>query len=144
MPAYTTKIAVRWSDMDAFGHVNNARIVTLLEEARTEWIFGAGAQAGAADLARGVVVARLLVHYRRPLVFSAIPAAVRMWVSELRSASFDLDYEVRDGCSGEVAATARTRMVPYDLAAARSRRVTDLERAFLEGHRHTERSIPDA
>jgi len=34
--------------------------------------------------------------------------------------------------------------VPYDLAAARPRRITDLERAFLEGHRGTERSVPDA
>ncbi|HYZ09963.1 MAG TPA: hypothetical protein VE709_15545 [Pseudonocardiaceae bacterium] len=41
--------------MDAFGHVNNASLVTLLEVARTELLFGAGAQAGAADLARGVV-----------------------------------------------------------------------------------------
>ncbi len=144
MPAYVTEVAVRWSDMDAFGHVNNARIVTLLEEARTEWIFGAGEQAGATDLARGVVVARLSVHYRRPLVYSGMPAALQVWVSELLAASFDLDYEVRDGRSGEVVATARTRMVPYDLAAARPRRVTDLERAFLEGHRDTERSVPDA
>jgi acyl-CoA thioester hydrolase len=142
--AYATEIAVRWSDMDAFGHVNNASFVTLLEEARTELLFGAGAQAGAAGLARGVVVARLSVRYRRPLVYSGAPAALRLWVSELRAASFDLDYEVRDGRSGEVVATARTQLVPYDLAAARPLRITDLERAFLEGHRRTERSVPHA
>ena len=144
MPAYATDIAVRWSDMDAFGHVNNASLVTLLEEARTELLFGAGARAGAADLARGVVVARLSVRYRRPLVYSGIPVVLRLWVSELRAASFDLDYEVRDGRSGEVAATASTQLVPYDLAAARPRRITDLERAFLERHRCTERSVPHA
>ena len=72
------------------------------------------------------------------------PAALRVWVTELRAASFDLDYEVRDGRSGEVAATARTQLVPYDLATARPQRITDLERAFLEGHRRTERSVPHA
>jgi acyl-CoA thioester hydrolase len=144
VPAYATEIAVRWSDMDVFGLVNNARIVTLLEEARTELLFTTGAQVGAVDLARGVVVSRLSVRYRRPLVYSGTPAALRVWVSELRAASFDLDYEVRDGRSGEVAATARTQLVPYELAAARPRRITDLERAFLEGHRGTERSVPDA
>ena len=144
MGAYATEIAVRWSDMDVFGHVSNACIVTLLEEARIELLFTAGARAGAVDLARGVVVARLSVRYRRPLVYSGTPAALRVWVSELRAASFDLDYEVRDGRSGEVAATARTQLVPYDLAAARPRRITDLERAFLEGHRGIERSVPHA
>ncbi len=98
----------------------------------------------AADLARGVLVARLSVHYRRPLVYSGIPAGLQVWVSESRAASFDLDYEVRDGRSGEVAATTRTQLVPYDLTAARPRRITNLERTFLEGHRDTERSVPDA
>ena len=84
------------------------------------------------------------MRYRRPLVYSGIPVVLRLWVSELRAASFDLDYEVRDGRSGEVAATASTQLVPYDLAAARPRRITDLERAFLERHRCTERSVPHA
>lgn len=51
MPAYATQVAVRWSDMDVFGHVNNARTVTLLEEARTELLF----RDGEAELGRGVV-----------------------------------------------------------------------------------------
>jgi hypothetical protein len=43
VPAYATEIAVRWSDMDAFGHVNNARIVTLLEGPHRAALRGRGA-----------------------------------------------------------------------------------------------------
>lgn len=31
------RVAVRWSDMDALGHVNNSRFFTYLEEARLAW-----------------------------------------------------------------------------------------------------------
>ena len=102
MAVFITDVAVRWSDMDVYGHVNNACVVTLLEEARTELLFGEGAQRGAQTLASGVVVVELLVRYRQPLVYSASPVRVQLWVSELRAASFTLDYTVAgtDGLVG--------------------------------------------
>lgn len=135
MPAFSTEVAVRWSDMDVFGHVNNARTITLIEEARTELLFAGGVQRTANDLSRGVVVARLTVHYRRPLVYSGTPVPLRVWVTDVRAASFDLDYEVKDGQTGEVAATARTQLVSYDLDAGRPRRLTADELAFLNAYR---------
>lgn len=75
---FSTDVAVRWSDMDVYGHVNNARVVTLLEEARTGLLFGEGARRGAQTLAEGVVVVELLVRYRQPLVYSASPVRVRL------------------------------------------------------------------
>ncbi|MET0316450.1 MAG: thioesterase family protein, partial [Rhodococcus fascians] len=41
-PGYHATITVRWSDMDAFAHINHARMVTLLEEARIEWLLSTG------------------------------------------------------------------------------------------------------
>jgi acyl-CoA thioester hydrolase len=58
-------------------------------------------------------------------------------VRELRSASFTLDYAVRNG-RGEgstVVTTAETLMVPYNVAAGRPRRLSDDERDFLAGWR---------
>jgi len=105
---FMTDVAVRWSDMDVYGHVNNARVVTLLEEARTELLFNEGARRGAETLAEGVVVVELRVRYRQPLAYSARPVRVRLWVSELRAASFALDYVVA-GAGGD-AVTARTQL----------------------------------
>ncbi|MGH3824207.1 MAG: acyl-CoA thioesterase [Pseudonocardiaceae bacterium] len=128
-----TDVAVRWSDMDLYGHVNNARVVTLLEEARTELLFGEGVQHGARALADGVVVVELMVRYRQPLVYSAKPVQVRLWVSELRAASFALDYVVA-GTDGD-AVNASTQMAAYDTAMQRPRRLMPAEREFLAAFR---------
>ncbi|HJT04485.1 MAG TPA: thioesterase family protein [Pseudonocardiaceae bacterium] len=129
MAVFITDVAVRWSDMDVYGHVNNACVVTLLEEARTALLFGEGAQRGAQTLASGVVVVELRVRYRQPLVYSASPVRVQLWVSELRAASFALDYTVA-GTDGN-AVVARTQLAPYDTAAQRPRRLMPAEQEFL-------------
>lgn len=133
MAVFSTDVAVRWSDMDVYGHVNNARVVTLLEEARTVLLFGEGAQRGLHDLAAGVVVVELAVRYRQPLVYSASPVRVRLWVSELRAASFVLHYVIA-GTEG-AAVTASTQLSPYDIDAQRPRRLTVIEREFLTSFR---------
>jgi acyl-CoA thioester hydrolase len=133
LTVFSTDVAVRWSDMDVYGHVNNARVVTLLEEARIELLFGEGVRRGAQTLANGVVVVELMVRYRQPLVYSATPVRVRLWVSELRTASFALDYVVA-GTDGD-AITASTQIAPYDTATQRPRRLMPAEREFLAAFR---------
>ena len=133
MAVFITDVAVRWSDMDVYGHVNNARVVTLLEEARTELLFGEGARRGAQALANGVVVVELMVRYRQPLVYSASPVRVQLWVSDLRAASFVVDYTIA-GTDG-YAITARTQLAAYDTAAQRPRRLMPAEREFLAAFR---------
>jgi len=133
LAAFSTDVAVRWSDMDIYGHVNNARVVTLLEEARIELLYGEGARCGAESLADGVVVAELVVRYRQPLVYSATPVRVRLWVSELRAASFALDYTVTSADGDAV--IARTQLAPYDTEAQRPRRLMPGEREFLASFR---------
>jgi acyl-CoA thioester hydrolase len=128
--------------MDVFGHVNHANTVTLLEEARVELLFGEGGRHGAASMADGMVVARLVVDYHAPLVVDGSGVRVEIVVRELRAASFTLDYTVYNGrrSSDAVVATAETLLVPYDVAASRPRRLTDAERDFLAGYRAGVRS----
>jgi acyl-CoA thioester hydrolase len=133
LAVFITDVPVRWSDMDVYGHVNNARVVTLLEEARTELLFREGARRGAQALVNGVVVVELMVRYRQPLVYSARPVRVHLWVSDLRAASFDLDYIIA-GTDGN-AVTARTQLAAYDTAAQRPRRLMPAEREFLTAFR---------
>lgn len=130
---FTTDVAVRWSDMDVYGHVNNARVVTLLEEARTELLFSEGVRRGAQALTNGVVVVELMVRYRQPLVYAAKPVRVRLWISELRAASFAMDYVVA-GTQGD-AVTASTQIAAFDIATQRPRRLMPAEREFLTAFR---------
>ena len=125
-------VTVRWSDMDAYGHVNHSRTVTLLEEARVETVFKPGSPTG--TLGAGSVVAALQVTYLRQLVHDDSPLQVLMWVSRLRGADFTLSYELRpagEDESSRPAVTATTQIVAFDIAAQRPRRLTAVERSAL-------------
>lgn len=127
------QVGVRWSDMDAYGHLNHARTVTILEEARVQWLFEPGSPT--AEMAAGSVVADLHVYYRSQLTHAESPLSVLMWISRLRAADAVISYELRPAARPETApaVTASTQLVPFDLAAQRPRRFTDGERAALKG-----------
>ncbi|MEO7125005.1 MAG: thioesterase family protein [Nakamurella sp.] len=125
---YETQVRVRWSDLDAFGHVNNARTLTLLEEARADWLFIDARSSGVERLTDGIVVARAVVDYRRAIGYGA-PVTVSMGISALGSASFTVDYQVE--ADGHRAVDASTLLVPVDLSTFRPRRLDAVERAYL-------------
>jgi acyl-CoA thioester hydrolase len=118
---------LRWSDMDAFGHVNNVVFLTYLEEARVDMLFHPDSPG--ASMSGGCLVARHEIDYKRPLVHRATPVRVEVWVTRLRAAAFELAYEVRD--DDVVYATAASVLVPYDLENERPRRLSEHEREFL-------------
>ena len=136
MGVYIAEVQPRWSDMDSYGHVNHANTVTLLEEARVALLFTEGARHGAEGMARGVVVAKLVVDYLMPIIADGNPVRVSVSVTEMRHAAFTLDSRVLSGPVEEMAAvTAQTLMVPYDPASGRPRRLTEGERDFLAAYR---------
>jgi acyl-CoA thioester hydrolase len=128
---YHTEVVVRWSDMDAYRHVNHARTVTLLEDARTGLVFTEATHQGAGSLARGIVVVRVEIDYRTPLIYTGEPIVAAVWVTRLRWASFTLGYELRQAKGERVAVRASTVLAPFDVAAGAPRRLTAAEREFL-------------
>jgi acyl-CoA thioester hydrolase len=126
---YVYHCAVRWSDLDAYGHVNNARFLTLYEEARVALMFTGARQAGLTSFEEGVVISRHEVDYLRPVDYTD-PVRIELWVEEIRPSRFVIAYELFD--ADLVASRARSVCVPFDLAAGRPRRLSDSERAFLE------------
>lgn len=132
---YSVEVALRWSDMDAYRHVNNVQFLRLLEDARVigfaEW-FGQDRNL----LDTGVLVARHEIEYLAPLAFRHAPIRVDMWATAIGGASFDLAYEVRDpGAVGDrLYARAETSLVGYDFAAESPRRLDERQRAVLKEH----------
>ncbi|MCG6947918.1 MAG: acyl-CoA thioesterase [Acidobacteria bacterium] len=124
---FSCPIQVRWRDLDAFGHVNNATFASYLEIARTEaWteLFG-----GRDALQIPFFVKRLEIDYKRPV---ALEDEVRVWlrVGELRGASFDFEYLVQSGI--EVAAEAVTRLACVERRSGRPVPIDPEVRATLE------------
>jgi len=121
--------AVRWSDMDVYGHVNNARFLTLYEEARVAMFFLGARSHGLTSFEEGIVIARHEIDYLRPVDYGH-PVRVEMWISELRASRFTVAYELFD--EGVLASRASSVCVPYNLAEGFPRRLTEAERDFLK------------
>ena len=113
-------VLLRWSDLDAYQHVNNAAMLTLLEEARITAFW----RAPAGDLApwptavldagptaqMSTLVARQEIEYLRPLSYRRTPVIVEMWLGHLGGASLDVCYEMRDPLGrGRAAGRLRAR-----------------------------------
>jgi len=121
---------LRWGDMDAFQHINNVEFLEYLQEARVDMFWGDPSRGGLNSLGTGIVVARHEIDYLAPLSWRAEPIIIETWVSHLRASSFVIEYLMRD--EDVVYAKARSVMVPYDIEAKRSRRLSDEEKAALE------------
>ena len=115
--------------MDVYGHVNNARFLTLYEEARVALMFTGAREKGLTSLEEGVVISRHEVDYLRPVDYGA-PVRIDLWIEEIRPSRFTVAYELLD--DGAVASRARSVCVPFDLGLGRPRRLSPEERAFLE------------
>jgi acyl-CoA thioester hydrolase len=134
MAPFATTVPMRWTDQDSYRHLNHARAVTLLEEARIALVFDAATAEGAPGFAAGLLVTGLGVRYRRQIAYRSSPLRVTMGIDQVRAASFRISYEMHDGDaeSDPVAISAHTDMATFDLAAQRPRRLLPEERAFLE------------
>jgi acyl-CoA thioester hydrolase len=123
----------RWSDLDAYSHVNNVTWLEYLQEARVDMLFVHAPTRGAEQLAEGVLVVRAEIAYKRPMTFRQSPYLIEMWVSDIGAASFTIGYEiVDDPAEGRrVYGVASTVLAPVDLSSGRPRRLTDVERDVL-------------
>jgi acyl-CoA thioester hydrolase len=138
MPRLRVLIPLRWSDTDAYGHINNVMFLRLLEEARVQIL--ADELAPAADgPGTALLVARSEIEHREPLLFRVAPVTVDLWVTRIGAADFDMAYEIHDpgqnGSAGPVYAQAETLLVVFDQATGRPRRITAEEKVRLEGWR---------
>lgn len=107
---YSTNIELRFSDLDAYGHVNSAVYFTYLETARVKLF---------SDFFRDVsahgiytVVAKAECNFKMPIMLYD-EVIVTLWMAKTGRTSFDLEYRLHDG-KEKTYATARTTMVCFD------------------------------
>ena len=132
---HEVRIAIRWRDIDAYGHVNNAVFLNYLEEARdrlVEDLFGGQA-------AWDFVLARVEIDFRNELVQADGEVTVRCDVTSIGRSSVHTREEIRKG-DGTLAAEAGSVIVARDRAANRTRTLTEAERAVLQAEVEAVRS----
>jgi acyl-CoA thioester hydrolase len=122
------EIEIRWRDVDAYGHVNNAVYLTYLEEARDEWLeLALGSDGDAWDY----VIARVEIDFRRELTLVDDRVVSRCGLHSLGTASVRTREELVT-LDGAVAAEAEAVLVARDRETRRSRPLSDRERTALE------------
>lgn len=134
-------IHLRWGDLDAFNHVNNATMLKLLEEARVrvfwEPIVGEHApdtaviEAGA-DAAALTLIARQEIEYLAPVPYRREPLDVQMWFGKIGGSSVEVCYEVyspRSDTDQTLYARASSAVVLVDAQSFRPTRLTERMRA---------------
>ena len=127
---YVNKQFVRWDDLDAFGHVNNARYLTFAQEARFIWSTEEFSTAMRESSLIEMVVARAEIDFVAPIYDGGRFVDVEISVEKIGNTSFVLLYTISDG--GQVFAKMKTVQVAVSLETKKSRPLTDTEREFLE------------
>jgi acyl-CoA thioester hydrolase len=115
---FTNKQYVRWDDLDAMGHVNHAKYLTIAQEARF-------AMLGIFNM----VVARAEADYKAPIAEGNIYIDVTMWVESIGNASFVLAYEVSN--NGVLCARLKTVQVAVTEDTKSSRPLSEQQREVL-------------
>ena len=119
MPAYrfTTDLEIRFRDLDALGHVNNAVYLTYFEIVRTRYwdhLFGLPPPDD-----WGFVMVRTECNYRSPaLLGETIAIAAR--ISALKNSSFTFEYRLTESRSGRLIADGLSVQVCYDRTQGRT------------------------
>lgn len=123
-------IEVRFRDIDAMGHVNNAVYFTYMEQARISYMRAVGSLSERLD-ETWFILAEETCQFKAPIPFG-MPIVVKVRVSEMRNSSFVMEYRIEARDTGRVMALGRTVNVAYDYAAGQSMPIPPKWRAKIE------------
>lgn len=104
-------VEVRFQDLDAFGHVNNAIFLTYCEQARVRYYDSLFPLKGALDFPFLIVHAEL--DYKKPVTITD-ELEMGIGVARIGKASWDFVYEARNRKSQDIHCTARTVQAYWD------------------------------
>lgn len=122
------RVELRWRDMDAYGHVNNAVYLTYLEEARDAWVQEV---LGKVTDTWDFVLARVAIDFKQELKQEDGAVLVRCALDTFGRSSVRTREEIVKQ-DGTISAVAESVIVARDPKVGRSRRLSDAEREALD------------
>lgn len=126
---FRTELAVRWRDLDAFNHVNNAMYLRYLEEARLRWLMTL--EGPWMDDQVAPVVAQALVNFKRPIAWPE-DVIVELFADRVGNTSFTLGHRIASAKDASaIYADGHVVMVWFDKRTGRSAPLPHAVRAAL-------------
>ena len=124
---FRTDLAVRWRDLDAFNHVNNAMYLRYLEEARLRWLMTLSGVWMDENVAP--VVASALVNFKRPIAWPE-DVIVELFIERIGNSSFTLGHRIGSAKDASVLyADGHVVMVWFDKRSGKSAPLPECVRA---------------
>lgn len=120
---HRTTLQVRFRDIDAFGHVNNAVFFSYVELARIGYLLEV-LEPGEPIQRLPLILARVELDFRSPISFGE-EVVVETRVDRVGRTSFGMSHRMSAGRDGRLVAEARTVLVTYDYATERPIPVPD-------------------
>ncbi|GAA0590908.1 acyl-CoA thioesterase [Kribbella sandramycini] len=129
---FSYPIAVRWSDIDSYEHVNNVRYFDYLQEARIAFLSTVVGSRQYFDDYPCVLVSQTL-DYLRPIVLRPQPYDVDVWIEAVGRTSYTIGSSIVDRSTGgaDVYANATSVIVAVDGETHAKRELFEPERAAL-------------
>ena len=127
------RVEIRWHDVDAYRHVNNAVFLTYLEEARDEWLEQV---LGRSDELWDFVLGRVEIDYRQELTQNDDVVIVRCSLASVGNSSVRTTEQIVK-LDGSVSAEAKAVLVALDRVAKKPRPLSERERAALQTESYT-------
>ena len=118
------RVRIRWRDVDAYGHVNNAVYLTYLEEARDAWakeVLGP---------AFDFVIVRIAIDYRSELSLEDQEVTVRCWGAGVGASSIRTNEQIVKP-NGTVASESESVIVCHDPDARSAKQLGEDQRELL-------------
>jgi acyl-CoA thioester hydrolase len=110
-------IEVRYGDLDPQGHLNNAKYLTYIEQARIAYLRHLELWDGGSFLDVGIILAEVRLTFNAPILWGQ-PIQVGVRVNRLGNKSFDLLYTLEDAQTEREHASGSTVQVTYDYHTA--------------------------
>jgi acyl-CoA thioester hydrolase len=132
---FLSKQFVRWDDLDAMGHVNNAKYLTYAQEARFLWATEEFSGAMRETSLIEMVVARAEIDFVEPIYEGGRFVDVEITIGKIGNSSFNMLFTIGD--QGKIFAKVMTVQVAVSTQTMKSRPLTDKEREFLTKYLET-------
>ena len=128
---YTNKIYIRYADIDAMGHVNNAVYLQYFEQARMAWFKQSIGSEWNWNSA-GIVLVRNEIDYKSPLLLHD-KAIVETSVEHIGTKSITLSYRVlkKQHDMDMLVATGKSVLVCFDNKTQKSKSIPEVWRERL-------------
>lgn len=124
-------IEVRYGDLDPQGHVNNAKFLTYMEQARVFYLKQLKLWEGGSFLNMGIILADVQITFKKAIQFGD-PIRVGVRISRIGTKSMTSEYSIEDGRDASLFATGSSVLVAYDYHNNRSVSIPDEWRRAIQ------------